>query len=147
MKRSALVSSVAACFCLGLAAPALAADVQTGSVNNSASEKNDSAIPVWRERQIAAAQPVTSKNIPFRPEELLGTEVRNPQNEALGSVENLVMSPATDKVAYLVIALDRKSRDRRYKRPGPIRRLQDNSGRELARARYHQGRLGSRPPG
>ena len=66
-----------------------------------------SAIPVWRERQIAAAQPVTSKNIPFRPEELLGTEVRNPQNEALGSVENLVISPATDKVAYLVIALDR----------------------------------------
>ncbi len=107
MKRSALVSSVAACFCLGLAAPALAADVQTGSVNNSASEKNDSAIPVWRQRQIATAQPVTSKNIPFRPEELLGTEVRNPQNEALGSVENLVMSPATDKVAYLVIALDR----------------------------------------
>ena len=41
MKRSALVSSVAACFCLGLAAPALAADVQTGSVNNSASEKGE----------------------------------------------------------------------------------------------------------
>ena len=59
------------------------------------------------QQQIAAAQPVTSKNTPFRPGELLGTEVRSPQNEALGSIENLVMSPATDKVAYLVIALDR----------------------------------------
>jgi hypothetical protein len=95
MKRSTIVSSVAACFCLGLTAPALAAETPQADV------------PVWRQQQIAAAQPVTSKNTPFRPGELLGTEVRSPQNEALGSIENLVMSPATDKVAYLVIALDR----------------------------------------
>jgi hypothetical protein len=117
MKRSTLVSSLAVCFCLGLSALALAAETpQADAVYNpSASEKNDSAtkpmpmadVPVWRQRQIAAAQPVTSKNTPFRPDELLGTEVRSPQNEALGSIENLVMSPATDKVAYLVIALDR----------------------------------------
>ena len=117
MKRSTLVSPVAACFCFGLAALALAAEVpQTGTANNlPARENNDSTnkpapiadVPVWRQRQIAAAQPVTSKNAAFRPDELLGTEVRNPQNEALGNVENLVMSPATDKIAYLVIALDR----------------------------------------
>ena len=86
----------------------------TGAQNNpTASENNVSttkplpitAVPVWRQQQIAAARPVTSANIPLRPDELLGTEVRSPQNQALGNVENLVRSPGTDKVAYLVIAL------------------------------------------
>jgi sporulation protein YlmC with PRC-barrel domain len=58
----------------------------------------------WRQHQIAAAQPVTGKNTAFRSDELLGTDVRDPQNEALGSVHDLVMSPKTGKVAYLVIA-------------------------------------------
>jgi sporulation protein YlmC with PRC-barrel domain len=57
----------------------------------------------WRQLQIAAAQPVTS-NTSFRSDELVGTDVRSPQNEALGSVEDLVMSPQTDKIAYVVIA-------------------------------------------
>jgi sporulation protein YlmC with PRC-barrel domain len=61
-------------------------------------------VPRWRKLQIAAAQPVTSKNISFRSDELLGIGVHTPQNEALGSVEDLVMSPQTSKIAYVVIA-------------------------------------------
>ncbi len=58
----------------------------------------------WRQQQIDAAQPVTGANNSLRSDELVGTEVRSPQNEALGSVEDLVMSPQAGKIAYLVIA-------------------------------------------
>jgi sporulation protein YlmC with PRC-barrel domain len=61
-------------------------------------------VPGWRQQQIAAAKPVTDNNTSFRSDELLGTEVRDPQNQALGSVEDIVMSPQTGKIAYLVIA-------------------------------------------
>ncbi len=116
MKRSTLISSVAACLCLALAASAIEAQTTaSGTVNNqSASEENVSATkpvpiadaPGWRQQQIASAQPVTSKNTPVRLEELLGTEVRSPQDELLGSVEDLVRNPQTDKITYLVIAPD-----------------------------------------
>jgi sporulation protein YlmC with PRC-barrel domain len=61
-------------------------------------------VPGWQQQQLAAAQPVTSKNTSFRSDELLGTAVRSPQDEALGSVYDLVLSPRTGKIAYLVIA-------------------------------------------
>jgi sporulation protein YlmC with PRC-barrel domain len=61
-------------------------------------------MPGWRQQQIAAALPVTSNNAAFRSDQLLGTDVRTPKNEALGSVNDIVMSPQTGKIAYLVIA-------------------------------------------
>jgi sporulation protein YlmC with PRC-barrel domain len=61
-------------------------------------------VPNWRQQQIAAAQPVTSTTTSFRSDELLGTDVRDPKNGALGSVDDLVMSPQTGKIAYLVLS-------------------------------------------
>lgn len=58
----------------------------------------------WEQREVAAATPVTAKNESFRSDQLIGTEVRNPQSEALGTVDDIVMSPQTGKIAYLIIA-------------------------------------------
>jgi len=61
-------------------------------------------VPGWQQQQIAAAQPVRSTTTPFRSDQLLGTDVRNPQNEALGSVDDVVSIPQTGEIAYLLIA-------------------------------------------
>jgi len=61
-------------------------------------------MPEWRQRQIAAALPVTGSTVAFRSDELLGAEVRSPDGVALGSVDDLAMNPETGKLGYLVIA-------------------------------------------
>jgi sporulation protein YlmC with PRC-barrel domain len=60
--------------------------------------------PGWQQKQIAAAQPVSAEHVSFRSDQLLDTAVRSPKDEALGSIQDLVMSPKTGKIAYLVIA-------------------------------------------
>ena len=61
-------------------------------------------LPGWRQRQISAAHPVTGMKTSIRSDQLVGTEVLNPQNDELGSVDDIVMSPQTNKIAYLIIA-------------------------------------------
>jgi sporulation protein YlmC with PRC-barrel domain len=61
-------------------------------------------IPSWRQEEIAAARPVTDNDAQFRSDELIGTEVRDPQGKTLGKVADLVLAPSTGKLAYLVIA-------------------------------------------
>ena len=58
----------------------------------------------WRQQQIAAAQPVADRTLSMRSDELIGTEVRNQRDESLGSIDDLVMSPTTGKIAYLIVA-------------------------------------------
>ena len=60
--------------------------------------------PGWRQQQITAAQPVADRTLSIRSDQLIGTELRNQKDESLGSVDDLVMSPATGKIAYLIIA-------------------------------------------
>jgi sporulation protein YlmC with PRC-barrel domain len=60
--------------------------------------------PSRRQQQIVAAQPLAARSEAFRSDQLLGTEVRNPQNESLGVVHDLVLRPKTGAIAYLVIA-------------------------------------------
>jgi sporulation protein YlmC with PRC-barrel domain len=63
-----------------------------------------SAGPAGRMREIRAAAPVSGKEFHFRSDQLVGLEVRSPNNTALGSVDDLVVNPKTGQIAYLVLA-------------------------------------------
>jgi sporulation protein YlmC with PRC-barrel domain len=61
-------------------------------------------MPNWRQEEITAAKPVTAGNASFRSDQLLGTAVRNSRDDSIGSVDDIVMSPQTGKIAYLIVA-------------------------------------------
>ncbi|HSK38138.1 MAG TPA: PRC-barrel domain-containing protein [Arenibaculum sp.] len=47
----------------------------------------------WRERHLAASIPVDQLQAPLRVDQIVGTDVRNMQDEDLGDVEDIVMGP------------------------------------------------------
>jgi sporulation protein YlmC with PRC-barrel domain len=76
---------------------AFLADMQRGA-------KPAASGPGWRMNEIRAAAPVSGANVYLRSDQLLGVEVRSPNDTALGSVDDLVMSPKSGQIAYLVVA-------------------------------------------
>ncbi len=64
------------------------------------------AITGWRQERIALAEPVTdmSGTGRFNVDDLTGTDVRNLNDESLGSVSDIIIDPATGEVSYAVVA-------------------------------------------
>lgn len=60
--------------------------------------------PNWHQQEIAAALPVTDQKTAFRSDQLLDTDVLSLAGESLGSIHDIIMSPETGKIAYLVVA-------------------------------------------
>ena len=57
----------------------------------------------WKNQMIAAAQPVSASTESLRSDQLIGADVVTPHNENLGTISDIVFSPLTGKIAYLVI--------------------------------------------
>lgn len=60
--------------------------------------------PRWRGLQIAGAKPIANDGTSVRSDQLIGTELLNQKDESLGSVHDIVMSPTTGKIAFLIVA-------------------------------------------
>ncbi len=60
-----------------------------------------------RQRQITSAHPVNDGKTGFRVDNLIGSAVRSPDDRTLGTVQDVVINPETDKVAYLMLASGR----------------------------------------
>lgn len=61
-------------------------------------------VETYRRQQLARAQPVTQASHAFRADAITGTDVRNPQDQDLGSIEDVVLDPRTGQISYAIIA-------------------------------------------
>ncbi|NKE48314.1 PRC-barrel domain containing protein [Roseomonas frigidaquae] len=60
-------------------------------------------IVTYRQQQLVAATPVTEMNRAFRADNITGTDVRNPRDAWLGSVEDVIVDPNTGRIGYLIL--------------------------------------------
>ena len=57
----------------------------------------------WKRQQLASAKPLAASDRGYRSDQLIGSDVLTPKGEDLGSVSDLVTSPKTGKISYLVV--------------------------------------------
>lgn len=64
------------------------------------------AISNWRQERIALAEPVTEMSGAGRlnVDDLTGTDVRNLEDESLGSVSDIIVDPSTGQLSYAIVA-------------------------------------------
>lgn len=99
-------AAIFTCLCLAAATTGAVADGRDDPPDGK--DRNKSAplivdVEAWWRAEVASATPV-SDNYPFyRSGELVGVEVRNPANALLGGVADVIQSPRTGKIAYLII--------------------------------------------
>ena len=62
-------------------------------------------ILTWRQEQLVAAVPVAElEHATFRVEHIVGTDLRNPRDEHLGSIEDVVLDPRTNAISHAIVA-------------------------------------------
>jgi sporulation protein YlmC with PRC-barrel domain len=61
------------------------------------------AVSGWRAQEILAAKPVTDLGRTLRLDDIAGTDLRTPNDQYLGSVEDVVLDPQSGGVAYAVV--------------------------------------------
>lgn len=64
------------------------------------------SVTSWRQEQLALAQPLAGSegNASYRIDDITGTDVRNKQDERLGSVNDVILDPQTGSASHLIIA-------------------------------------------
>lgn len=58
----------------------------------------------WRRAHLANAQPVTDMTRMMRADIVVGAEVRNPKDERLGEIKDLILDPARQDIAYVLVS-------------------------------------------
>jgi sporulation protein YlmC with PRC-barrel domain len=59
----------------------------------------------WRQEQLAMAEPLAGDgDALYRVDDITGTDVRNPQDENLGSVNDVIIDPQTGEATHIIVA-------------------------------------------
>lgn len=59
-------------------------------------------VTTWRQAAIADSRPVTEVEGRFRVEDVIGTDIRNADDDSLGSVEDVMLDPQSGEIQYVV---------------------------------------------
>ena len=64
------------------------------------------SVTTWRQEQLALAEPLAGSEgvLTYRVDDITGTDVRNPQDESLGSVSDVIIDANDGSIAYVLVA-------------------------------------------